>query len=301
MHAHPLRFICSALLASLTVPLALLAQPAPAPPAVDVSPKSALPAALTAKPEPAAIPAVNQALVLRPPHPSQLVRHEKFNAIAKEGRAQLVFLGDSITHGWDSAGAKTWARKYNDRSAANFGIGGDSTGHILWRIENGNFDGIKPKLVVLMIGTNNTTANPKQSPTDIAAGIKTILEKLAAKTPNTKVLLLGIFPRGETAEDSSRKNNIAVNTLIEKFADGARVFYKDVSPIFLDDRGKLSKEIAPDLLHLNPAGYQRWAEAIEGDIVELTRSSGQTILPPTNLSGPAPIPTVAPTLSPPKK
>lgn len=309
MRARPSQFVCSALVASLIMPLASLAQPASAP--IAVPPKApspaflavpASPAAPAAKPEAPAPLAVNQALLLRAPQASQLARHEKFNAIAKEGKAQLVFLGDSITQGWEGAGAKTWAERYAGRSAANFGIGGDSTGHILWRIENGNFDGIKPKLVVLMIGTNNTTASPKQSPDDIAAGIKAILEKLAAKTPDTKVLLLGIFPRGETAEDANRKNNIAVNGLIEKFADNARVYYKDISAKFVDAQGKLGKDIAPDLLHLSPAGYDRWAEAIEGDIVKLTGDSGHHLIPAIESHKITPMkPAPAPSSTPAKK
>jgi len=274
----------------MLMPLASLAQLASAP--ISVPPKISTPPAPNTLPGPATetpaapaapavlAPAKNQALQPRPPAASQLARHEKFNAISKEGKAQIVFLGDSITEGWEGAGAKAWAEHYANRSAANFGIGGDQTGHILWRLDNGNFDGVKPKLVVLMIGTNNTTSNPKQSPEDIAAGIKAILDRLAAKTPDTKVLLLSIFPRGETPEDANRKNNVAINALIEKFADGARVYYKDISAKFVDAQGKLSKEVAPDLLHLSPAGYDRWAEAIEADIVKLSADSGHHISSP---------------------
>ncbi len=288
----PVTFVVASLAASMLMPLASLAQPASTP--ISVPPKITTPPAPNTLPgpgteapasqAPAAAPVMvkNQALLLRPPAASQLGRHEKFNAISKEGKAQIVFLGDSITQGWEGAGYKAWQEHFASRNAANFGIGGDQTGHILWRLNNGNFDGLKPKLLVLMIGTNNTTSNPKQSPQDIADGIKAILERLQIKSPDTKVLLLGIFPRGETAEDANRKNNVAINSLIEKFADGARVHYKDISSKLVDAQGKLSKEIAPDLLHLSPAGYDRWAEAIEADIVKLSADSGHHIIPPIN-------------------
>jgi lysophospholipase L1-like esterase len=207
-------------------------------------------------------------------------RHESFNEIAKKGEAPLVFLGDSITQGWGGAGKEAWAGTWAPMGAANFGIGGDRTEHVLWRIENGNFDGIKPKLIVLMIGTNNTghqgrpqaelngaIYNCKAPHT--ADGVKLILEKLQAKLPETKILLLGIFPRGATAEDAMRKQNVETNALISKYADGSKVHYLDISSTFLQPDGTLSKEIMPDLLHLSPKGYELWTKAIEPKVKEL--------------------------------
>ena len=89
-------------------------------------------------------------------HPGTEKRHESFNVISKQGEAQLVFLGDSITHGWEGKGKAIWTKEWAPLKAANFGIGGDRTEHVLWRLEHGNFDGLKPKAIVLMIGTNNT-------------------------------------------------------------------------------------------------------------------------------------------------
>ncbi len=89
-------------------------------------------------------------------HPGTEKRHESFNEISKKGEAQLVFLGDSITHGWEGKGKAVWENHWAPLKAANFGIGGDRTEHVLWRLEHGNFDGLKPKAIVLMIGTNNT-------------------------------------------------------------------------------------------------------------------------------------------------
>ncbi len=209
-------------------------------------------------------------------------RHESFNEISKKGEAELVFLGDSITQGWGGAGKEAWAKHWEPLKAANFGIGGDRTEHVLWRLENGNFDGLKPKLVVLMIGTNNTghQGRPQKElngaiynckAEDTADGVRAILNKLAAKMPDTKVLMLGIFPRGATPEDNYRKQNEATNALIAKYADDKKVFFMDVSKTFLQPDGSLSKEIMPDLLHLSPKGYELWAEAIEPKVKELLK------------------------------
>ena len=166
--------------------------------------------------------------------------------------------------------------------AANFGIGGDRTEHVLWRLQNGNFDALKPKLIVLMIGTNNTghQGRPMQEhnnaiysspPEDTAAGVKAILELLGKKMPETKVLLLAIFPRGANADDKMRQQNVATNQLIAGLADGKRVHFKDIGNSFLKPDGTLPKEIMPDLLHLNAQGYQLWTDAIEPTVKELMK------------------------------
>ena len=120
--------------------------------------------------------------------------HEAFVEIAKKGEAQVVFLGDSITAGWNGQKA-LFDKEYAQYKAANFGIGGDRTQHVLWRVENGEFEGLKPKVVVLMIGTNNSGV-AANSVEQIAAGIKNIIDAIHKRTPDTKVLLLAIFPRG---------------------------------------------------------------------------------------------------------
>ena len=124
-------------------------------------------------------------------------RHKSMNERVKKGNVDLLMIGDSITHGWEGGGKEVWKKYYEKRNAVNLGIGGDQTQHVLWRLENGNIDGIQPKLAVLMIGTNNVgCGNPKE----IAAGVQAIVEKLRAKLPQTKVLVLAIFPRGADAQ-----------------------------------------------------------------------------------------------------
>lgn len=204
-----------------------------------------------------------------------MARHETFNVISKQGEAQLVFLGDSITQGWEGSGKEVWAQKWAPLKAANFGIGGDRTEHVLWRLDHGNFDGLQPKLVVLMIGTNNTGHQGRDgyacTAQQTADGVRAILKRLRAKMPKTQVLLLGIFPRGATAEDPFRKQNETTNALISQFADGRRVHYMDIGKIFLKPDGTLPKDVMPDLLHLNPAGYAMWAGAIEGRVADLMK------------------------------
>jgi lysophospholipase L1-like esterase len=193
-------------------------------------------------------------------------RQEQINARAKEGDVNLLFIGDSITQGWMGAGKDVWQKYYGERKAMNAGIGGDRTQHVLYRLDHGNIDGIKPKLAVIMIGTNNSGTD---SSDDIAAGIKAIVEKLRAKRPETKILLLGIFPRGADPSDPKRQVNIAANEIAKNVEDGKNIFYLDISKKFLNEDGTLSKEIMPDLLHLSPKGYEIWAESIEPKVADL--------------------------------
>lgn len=193
-------------------------------------------------------------------------RHESFNERVKKGNVDLLLIGDSITQGWEGAGKNVWAKHYTPRNAVNLGIGGDRTQHVLWRLENGNIDGITPKAAVLMIGTNNSGTN---SSVQIAEGVEAIVKSLRTKLPKTKILVLGIFPRGATVDDVKRKVNVGANLSIRKLADGEMVHYLDIGDKFLNDDGTLSKEVMPDLLHLNEKSYTTWAEAIEPKVKEL--------------------------------
>jgi lysophospholipase L1-like esterase len=192
------------------------------------------------------------------PDPRFLAKHEEFLAVAKKGEADVLFLGDSITEGWRGAGKDVWAKHFAPLKAANFGIGGDRTQHVLWRIDNGELDGIKPKVVVLMIGTNNSHADVSDH---IAAGVKAVVAGIRAKLPETKVLLLAVFPRG-AKPNPQREKLAAVNKEIAGLDDGKTVRYLDIGPKFLTADGTLEKEIMPDYLHLSPKGYAIWAEAI---------------------------------------
>lgn len=208
----------------------------------------------------------NDAIVPVPRDGGWMKRHESFNERVKQGHADLLFIGDSITQGWEGAGKGVWEKFYGKRNAVNLGIGGDRTQHVLWRLDNGNVEGIKPKLAVLMIGTNNSGTNTSEQ---IAAGVKAIVEKLRTKLPETKVLVLGIFPRGADKTNKNRQVNEGANEIIKGLADDKAVFYLDIGPNFLQDDGTLSKEVMPDLLHLNEKSYTTWAESIEPKVKEL--------------------------------
>jgi lysophospholipase L1-like esterase len=194
--------------------------------------------------------------------------HEGFVKIAQEGTAEVVFLGDSITAGW-GRNKEIWDKAFGAYKPANFGIGGDRTQHVLWRITNGELDGIKPKAVVLMIGTNNTGSD---SPESIAQGITKIVSTVQSKQPQAKILLLAVFPRGEKPTANPGRDKIKiVNSIISKLDDGQKVHYLDIGSKFLQPDESISKDIMHDFLHLTPAGYQIWADSIGPKLAELTK------------------------------
>jgi lysophospholipase L1-like esterase len=215
-------------------------------------------------------------------------RHEEFLKIAKAGGVDLLFVGDSITDGWRGSGKAIWDKTFGPFKPANFGIGGDRTEHVIWRMRNGELDGIQPKLVVLMIGTNNGDPAP-----DVALGIKTILLDIHERCSRAKVLLLGIFPRSEKP-DVARMKNDEVNKLISRFQGAmelGRVSYLDIGPKFLAADGTLSKDIMPDFLHPNEKGYQIWADAILDKVKQLMQEDSGKPLP--SFSPPSPVARVA--------
>jgi lysophospholipase L1-like esterase len=201
-------------------------------------------------------------------------RHEKKvrDARALGAKAQVVFIGDSITEGWENAGAPVWARNYKGLDGLVLGFGGDRTENVLWRLVHGEVDGIAPKVAVLMFGTNNT-GHRQEDPATTAAGIKRNIDELRRRLPDTKILLLAIFPRGEKADDPLRVINQKVNAIIAGFADNQNVFFLDIGKEFLMADGTLSTDIMPDLLHPNEKGYEIWARAMAPQLNRLLPAS----------------------------
>lgn len=199
-------------------------------------------------------------------------RHEQKLLEVQEEDYQLVFVGDSITHFWErdgDFGLPVWERYYGHRKALNLGFGGDRTEWVNWRLQNGEVEGIDPKLVVLMIGTNNTHVG-EDVPEETLAGIESNLRTIRHHMPNAKVLLLSIFPRGESPEDPLRQINQQVNAQLPALAArDAAVFHLDINEQFLDDEGRLPREWMPDLLHPNTNGYEVWAAAMEPTLSQL--------------------------------
>jgi beta-glucosidase len=195
-------------------------------------------------------------------------RHAEKNKLAQSEKWQLVFLGDSITQSWEGAGKEVWQQHYAPRGAGNIGFSGDRTEHVLWRLDNGNLAGQSPQVVVVMIGTNNL-GNVGHSPAAVVAGVTKVVEKLGQVVPEAKVLLLGVFPRGRTADDKFRAQINEVNAGIGKLADWQRVHFLDIGHVFVEADGSLSEKIMPDALHLSPEGYGKWADAIEPTLKKL--------------------------------
>jgi lysophospholipase L1-like esterase len=200
---------------------------------------------------------------------------ERQAAAAKPGQWDLVLIGDSITAGWQSgAPAGLWAKHFPAYRTLNLGIAADKTENVLWRLGfPGTLDGYQPKLFVLMIGTNNTGHRfGTETADNTAQGVRAILDTLAAKAPDAKILLLAIFPRGEAIK---RQRNDEVNRQIEKLADNQKVFWLDLSQHFLDSAGTLSKRLFKDEkpfpIHLTAEGYEVWAKAMQPRIEELMK------------------------------
>lgn len=204
------------------------------------------------------------------------------NMLAREKKPdlQLVFLGDSITMMWRSqsgyeGGTRVWEKYYAPRQAGNFGISGDRTEHILWRItEGGDLDGLHPKVLVLLIGINNLLQKNDQ-PADVAAGIATIVNYLKMKLPHTKILLLGLFPLWEKPTDPARQWVKEVNALIKPLGDRRRVWYLDIGDRFLEPDGTITKRKMRDLLHLSEKGYYIWARSMKPYLLDLLDHEGK--------------------------
>ncbi len=195
-------------------------------------------------------------------------RHEEKLEEARQRDIDVVMIGDSITHGWEDAGAEVWDEYYAERNALNLGFSGDRTENVLWRLQHGAVEGLEPELVVLMIGTNNT-GHREEKPEHTALGVETIIEELQERLPEAPILLLGIFPRGESADDPLRELNRQANKKLETLADGEEVVYLNINEQFLEEDGDLRTRLMPDLLHPNARGYRVWAEAMEPTLKEM--------------------------------
>ena len=197
----------------------------------------------------------------------QMKRHLTKMESVTNGGAQVVFIGDSITHFWETTGAKTWDKYFAKGKfrALNLGTSADRTEHVLWRLTaGGELDGYEAKAILLMIGTNNSGHFPfdKEPPMDTIFGVRQILRVIAEKQPKARTILTAIFPRGADSNDSYRLRNDIVNRELAKLADGRKVIWCDFSDKFLAPYGRLSRTIFPDLLHPGPIGYEMWASAV---------------------------------------
>ena len=188
-----------------------------------------------------------------------LAQHDAFVARARQGNVDVVFLGDSIAAFFQQRAPEVWNREIAPLgNVVDFGIEGDRTQFVLWRVQNGELDGTNARAVVLMIGTNNlATATPE----NVARGVAAIVGAVRAKLPNAVIVLNGLFPRGDP-NDRLRAKAADVNSRLAALADGAHVRWLDAGPGFLTADGTIAPALMPDKLHPSPDGYELWATAL---------------------------------------
>ena len=202
-------------------------------------------------------------------------RHqEKLRAKEVQPDVDVLLVGDSITHAWEEHVDTIWAQHFPGLSVLNLGFGGDRTENVLWRLQDGAVRGLSARVAVVMIGTNNT-GHRQDKAADTAAGVAAIIDELKQRLPETKILLLAIFPRGTTTADPLRKLNTAINAQIAKLDGDERVTFVDLGDAFLADDGALLTELMPDLLHPNERGYDVWAEAMAPHLQKLLATTGK--------------------------
>jgi lysophospholipase L1-like esterase len=219
-------------------------------------------------------------LEVRPPGPNSAIvpslapqfqaKHQANLEVARQGDAEVLFMGDSITDFWRNAegpfaGKPVLDRHFGHWKVANFGIAGDTTQGVLYRLQNGEGRGFNPRAVMLMIGTNNTARN---TAAEIAEGIGAVVLELQRDFPQAKILLLGVFPRGRP-NDPVRATIAEINRTIAKLHDGNRVHYLDIGAQFLAADGSIPADVMSDLLHPGPKGYEIWAQAVKEPLTNL--------------------------------
>lgn len=194
--------------------------------------------------------------------------------------ARVLFLGDSITMMWRTqsgyeGGTPVWDHYYAPLPAANLGISGDRTEQLLWRItEGGDLEGTHPQVAVLLIGINNLLQR-NDKPEQVAEGIGTIVGYLKRKLPDTRILLLGIFPCWEKPDNPARAWVKQTNALIAPLADRQRVWYVDLGDKFLEPDGTISKVVLRDMLHPSEIGYRIWASSMRPYLRDLLKGEGK--------------------------
>jgi len=258
MKTFSLLLLCGAI--SCTALAQTETPPAPAATATSTPVASAPPTPKKVTPAPGSMPAKNP--------PTQPVPHTEKRALDNIAKAkaagesiQLIFDGDSITDGWQGRGKAVWTERYAKYGAFDFGISGDTTDNVLWRLSQGQAEGLHPKLIVLMIGTNNMKYTSTAA--EIAAGVKAILAEYQKRCPGAVILLQAIFPRAEMKDSPYRAKIKDTNAILATYADGKKVIYTDFGDKFLTSYGVLTQEIMPDFLHPSPKGYEIWADAIQ--------------------------------------
>jgi lysophospholipase L1-like esterase len=208
--------------------------------------------------------------------------HAQMLANLKKGRIDVYFEGDSITRRWRAKDYPQFLANWNENffgwNAANFGWGADNIQNILWRLHNGELDGVHPKVIVLLAGTNNVGRIPANDAkmSDITKGIKALVAAMREKAPKATIIVMGILPRNDGANPTAVMRSInKINDNIEKLADGKTIRYLNINAKLADDDGKLLAGMSGDRLHLSLKGYQVWADALKPLLTELLGPPGK--------------------------
>jgi len=193
--------------------------------------------------------------------------HAEDLAVADKGEVDLLFLGDSITEGWP---ATVFNASFGEYRTANFGIGGDTTGNVLWRLQENRYAKLKPKAIVLLIGVNNFSFCG-ETPEQVFTGVRAVVEALRRQYPAARILLNAVLPTQEKPDAAKRQHVLALNKLVATLQDAPHVLVRDYGAVFLQADGAISKEVMPDFLHLSEKGYRLWSDAMLPDIKALMK------------------------------
>lgn len=205
--------------------------------------------------------------------PVWVAKHAELVEKAKRGNIDLYFEGDSITRRWEATHRESWDKNFAGWRAADFGAGGDRTQNVLYRLEHGELDGVNPKVIVLLVGTNNVGPTPPEGSDaalvrDVARGVKACLDVMRRKAPRAKILLVGITPRNTDGSTAVMPTIDRINRRIAKFADGRTVKYLNINDGLADKNGKLYEGMTDDGLHLTDKGYQVWADRMRPTLLK---------------------------------
>lgn len=201
--------------------------------------------------------------------------HEEQLAMAEKGNVDLMFLGDSITEGWPQ---DIWDASFGAYKAGNFGIGGDDTGNVLWRLQDKRIARLSPRAIVLLIGVNNFGLCD-ETPEQVFAGIKAVLAALRKQYPDARILLNALLPTGAVAHSERRRKVVALNRMVATLEDGRKVLFRDYSPVFVRPDGSIGSDIMADHLHPTRKAYAIWAEAMLPDVKKLMKQGAAPSAP----------------------
>jgi lysophospholipase L1-like esterase len=226
--------------------------------------------------------------------PNSRTAHAQLLEKAKKGRIDVYFVGDSITRRWGAtdypAFLANWKENFHGWNAANFGWGADTSNNILWRLQNGELDNVKPKIFVVMGGTNNVgnrvpASGDEAKVADITESLKAILSLCQEKAPAAAIILMGITPRNDNMAVMGTINKINAN--LAQLADGKKIRYVNINDKLADEDGKLRPGMSPDRLHLSVKGYQVWADALKPIFMELLGPPAKDDLAPPPTGDPS--------------